>query len=154
MPDSIPVPEKAIADAESHVLHGITMWLACASTDPNPGDLVKAMRRRMIEDILEAACPAIRADERDRVRHVIKRVESLAAACQGKAIEVAVKAERERAKPLLDAYHELFDTWWNKTATMEITEPGFNGFSYEDTNAMNDAAEAIERLLATGGDHD
>jgi hypothetical protein len=49
---------------------------------------------------------------------------------------------------LYEAYHRLYDTYWNRVATVEIDEPGYNGLSYDDTVALDDAASAIEDLLA------
>lgn len=48
---------------------------------------------------------------------------------------------------LLNAYHKLYDTVWNKTATVDVDFSGYNGISYADTDAIDEAAEAVERML-------
>jgi hypothetical protein len=52
------------------------------------------------------------------------------------------------------AYHRLYDTWWNKVATVEIDTPGHNGISYADSTAMDEAAETIAELLRAQGEHE
>jgi len=48
---------------------------------------------------------------------------------------------------LLAAYHRLYEVVWNETATLEGDTPGYNLISYKDTNAIDEAAVAIEALL-------
>ena len=68
VPDTTPLPPKAVTDAEAHVLYRITMWRAAANFETvKVSDMALAVRRQMITDILDAAAPAIRADERDRL---------------------------------------------------------------------------------------
>ena len=64
--------------------------------------------------------------------------------------DAGAAAERERIRPLLAALHALYDTVWNKTGTVEIDMHGYNGLSYDDTNAIDEAASAVEDLLAAG----
>lgn len=59
---------------------------------------------------LEAAAPEIIAAERERTREAIRRIEQTAAACQAKAIEHAVAAERERIYDLLGRDHYVIFT--------------------------------------------
>lgn len=53
----------------------------------------------------------------------------------------------EVSDELLAAYHALYDTWLIETATVEIDVPGYNGLSYEETEAMDDAAYRVQHLL-------
>lgn len=70
MADPIPVPQEAIADAEKHVLHRITMWLGAAAVDENcrPTDFAYSMRSQIIADVLEAGAPAILTAAAERLK--------------------------------------------------------------------------------------
>ncbi len=46
------------------------------------------------------------------------------------------------------AYHKLYDVWWNKCATLEGDDPRYSLLTNEDVILLDDAAEAIETLLA------
>ena len=59
-------------------------------------------------------------------------------------------AERARSAPLLAAYHKLYEAWENG-ATVEIDLRGYNGISYGDTNALDEASDAVADLLRQGG---
>jgi len=56
------------------------------------------------------------------------------------------RTERQRWQPLIAAYDQLYNTVWNLTATVDIDMPGYNGLSYDDTNAIDEAASAVEQL--------
>ena len=51
------------------------------------------------------------------------------------------------ADELAAAYHKLYDTYWNKCATLEGDLPGYSLIANGDVNALDEAAEAIEQLL-------
>lgn len=64
------IPPEAQAAAEAHILHRITFWrVAAGQPDSIKLDDVTLMaRRNLIADALEAAAPAIREAERQRIR--------------------------------------------------------------------------------------
>jgi hypothetical protein len=66
------------------------------------------------------------------------------------AAPLILAPERDRIRQLLTAYHALYDTVWNKVATVELEVPGYNGLSYDDENAIEEAARTVEDLLASG----
>lgn len=65
---TVPVPPDAITAArhaaETHVLHGITMWRVAANLDSPDGvkltDTAIMARRQLIGEIIEAAAPVLR----------------------------------------------------------------------------------------------
>lgn len=55
----------------------------------------------------------------------------------------------EPASPeLIAAYHRLYEVVWLETATVDAGVTGYNLLSYDDTNAIDEAAAAVEELLA------
>lgn len=58
---------------------------------------------------------------------------------------------RERCAQLLAAYRKLYEAWENG-ATVEIDLKGYNGISYGDTLALDEASDAIASLLRQGGE--
>lgn len=59
-------------------------------------------------EALDAAAPAIRADERAKLQPAIDRVQRLAEAAQEKAVAAAVAAERERIAGLHDGHQVIW----------------------------------------------
>lgn len=79
--------------------------------------------------------------------------------CTPTAIATAVLAaaapalraqERERITPLLRALHRLYQVIWDETATFDGGPEGYNLVSYDDTNAIDEAAAVVAALLADG----
>lgn len=66
--------------------------------------------------------------------------------CVGSIVAAARADQREQDAALLAAYRTLYDAWENG-ATVEIDLPGYNGISYGDSNALDEASDAIADLL-------
>lgn len=63
------------------------------------------------------------------------------------AAEPLIRADRrEQDAQLRGAYHALYEAWENG-ATVEIDLPGYNGISYSDTLALDEASDAVSGLL-------
>ena len=71
---------------------------------------------------------------------------ALAAAAPFIAAEAAA-AERARLLPLIRAMYRLYEVIWNETGTMDGGPDGYNLLSYDDTNAIDEAASAVEALV-------
>ncbi len=56
----------------------------------------------------------------------------------------------EVSDELLAAYHDLYETWLLHTAPVETDVPGHNGISYEETEAMDQAAYRVQHMLGEG----
>lgn len=60
----------------------------------------------------------------------------------------AAAAERDRLKPLLDAYRALYDLMWNGVGTFDNgQDDNWNLISHDDTNAIEEACLAVEAQL-------
>lgn len=95
--DDLQLPPQAITDAYAAYQRA---WLTHNQNNP-------LFAEKVVREVVEAAEPAIRTEERAKVQHTIDRVARTAAAAQEKAVEMAVAAERERirrsARERLDA---------------------------------------------------
>lgn len=56
-------------------------------------------------------------------------------------------ADRPVTPELLTALGALYDVFWNQVGTLEGDRPGYSLISYEDVNALDEAASAVEALL-------
>jgi hypothetical protein len=73
------------------------------AAERNPGGCDKVFCCAILPEVTATVEPAIRADERERTREAIARIERLAATAQETAIAHAVRAERARLREMAEA---------------------------------------------------